>query len=40
MNVALVILIVSFTSISQVLKDVQWPEQFPFKEEYFQRFDE
>ncbi|XP_024048064.1 uncharacterized protein LOC18055536 isoform X2 [Citrus clementina] len=27
-------------AVEQVLKDVQWPEQFPFKEEYFQRFDE
>ncbi|KAL6974697.1 hypothetical protein U1Q18_028877 [Sarracenia purpurea var. burkii] len=27
-------------SIEQVLKNVEWPEQFPFKEEDFQRFDE
>ncbi|XWS70002.1 hypothetical protein CRYUN_Cryun03dG0011700 [Craigia yunnanensis] len=26
--------------ISQVLQNVEWPEQFPFKEEDFQRFDE
>ncbi|GFY98444.1 S-adenosyl-L-methionine-dependent methyltransferases superfamily protein [Actinidia rufa] len=26
--------------IEQVLKNVDWPEQFPFKEEDFQRFDE
>lgn len=24
----------------KVLKNVEWPEQFPFKEEDFQRFDE
>ncbi|KAK9677583.1 hypothetical protein RND81_11G153400 [Saponaria officinalis] len=28
------------SSINEVLKDYQWPEQFPFKEEDFQRFDE
>ncbi|XP_042492398.1 uncharacterized protein LOC122071968 [Macadamia integrifolia] len=27
-------------SVEQVLKNVEWPEQFPFKEEDFQRFDE
>ncbi|KAL9443750.1 hypothetical protein AB3S75_017015 [Citrus x aurantiifolia] len=27
-------------AVEQVLKDVQWPEQFSFKEEDFQRFDE
>ncbi|GAA0170956.1 hypothetical protein LIER_25106 [Lithospermum erythrorhizon] len=27
-------------TIEQVLKNVEWPEQFPFKEEDFQRFDE
>ncbi|KAM7515624.1 hypothetical protein LguiA_005207 [Lonicera macranthoides] len=27
-------------AVEQVLKDVEWPEQFPFKEEDFQRFDE
>ncbi|XP_031093941.1 LOW QUALITY PROTEIN: uncharacterized protein LOC115998498 [Ipomoea triloba] len=27
-------------AIEQVLKNVDWPEQFPFKEEDFQRFDE
>ncbi|KAK6944839.1 Methyltransferase type 11 [Dillenia turbinata] len=26
--------------VEEVLKNVQWPEQFPFKEEDFQRFDE
>ncbi|KAL5728816.1 hypothetical protein ACHQM5_001854 [Ranunculus cassubicifolius] len=26
--------------IEEVLKDVEWPEQFPFREEDFQRFDE
>ncbi|XP_055824926.1 uncharacterized protein LOC129893423 isoform X2 [Solanum dulcamara] len=26
--------------IEQVLKNVEWPEQFPFKDEDFQRFDE
>ncbi|CAN0838875.1 hypothetical protein LINGRAHAP2_LOCUS2385 [Linum grandiflorum] len=26
--------------VKQVLKNVDWPEQFPFKEEDFQRFDE
>ncbi|KAF9614004.1 hypothetical protein IFM89_014804 [Coptis chinensis] len=26
--------------IEEVFKDVEWPEQFPFKEEDFQRFDE
>ncbi|XP_022728899.1 uncharacterized protein LOC111284500 [Durio zibethinus] len=25
---------------SQVLQNVEWPEQFPFKDEDFQRFDE
>ncbi|XP_042501512.1 uncharacterized protein LOC122079261 isoform X4 [Macadamia integrifolia] len=29
-----------FSSVEQVLKNVEWPEQFPFKEEDFQRFDE
>lgn len=24
----------------KVLKNVEWPEQFPFKDEDFQRFDE
>ena len=24
----------------QILKNVDWPEQFPFKKEDFQRFDE
>lgn len=24
----------------KVLENVEWPEQFPFKEEDFQRFDE
>lgn len=28
------------SAIDEVLKDVQWQEQFPFKEEDFQRFDE
>ncbi|KAK7290403.1 hypothetical protein RIF29_04804 [Crotalaria pallida] len=28
------------TSVDQILKNVEWPEQFPFKEEDFQRFDE
>ncbi|GMQ06152.1 hypothetical protein CsSME_00050849 [Camellia sinensis var. sinensis] len=28
------------SAIEQVLKNVEWPEQFPFKEEDFQRFDE
>ncbi|KAL9244877.1 hypothetical protein vseg_018594 [Gypsophila vaccaria] len=28
------------SSIDEVLKDCQWPEQFPFREEDFQRFDE
>ncbi|GKV14028.1 hypothetical protein SLEP1_g24961 [Rubroshorea leprosula] len=28
------------SSIEQVLKNAEWPEQFPFKEEDFQRFDE
>ncbi|KAK4853400.1 hypothetical protein QYF36_008636 [Acer negundo] len=28
------------SDIEQVLKNVDWPEQFPFKEEDFQRFDE
>ncbi|KAG9156822.1 hypothetical protein Leryth_022738 [Lithospermum erythrorhizon] len=27
-------------TLSKVLKNVEWPEQFPFKEEDFQRFDE
>ncbi|XP_029124765.1 uncharacterized protein LOC109818871 isoform X2 [Cajanus cajan] len=27
-------------SVDQILKNVEWPEQFPFKEEDFQRFDE
>lgn len=27
-------------AVEQVLKNVEWPEQFPFKEEDFQRFDE
>ncbi|ESW24908.1 hypothetical protein PHAVU_004G171000 [Phaseolus vulgaris] len=27
-------------SVDELLKDVDWPEQFPFKEEDFQRFDE
>ncbi|TXG61549.1 hypothetical protein EZV62_012912 [Acer yangbiense] len=27
-------------AVEQVLKNVDWPEQFPFKEEDFQRFDE
>lgn len=26
--------------IYKVLENVEWPEQFPFKEEDFQRFDE
>ncbi|KAL6331173.1 hypothetical protein AAG906_009601 [Vitis piasezkii] len=26
--------------VEQILKNVEWPEQFPFKEEDFQRFDE
>ncbi|XP_043707139.1 uncharacterized protein LOC122656607 isoform X2 [Telopea speciosissima] len=28
------------SSVEQVLKNVEWPEQFPFKEEDFKRFDE
>lgn len=28
------------SSVEQVLKNVEWPEQFPFKDEDFQRFDE
>ncbi|KAI6681957.1 hypothetical protein NL676_035838 [Syzygium grande] len=28
------------SSVEQVLRNVEWPEQFPFKEEDFQRFDE
>ncbi|KAK4749593.1 hypothetical protein SAY87_027042 [Trapa incisa] len=28
------------SSVDQVLKNVEWPEQFPFKDEDFQRFDE
>ncbi|KAL2630084.1 hypothetical protein R1flu_014770 [Riccia fluitans] len=28
------------SAIPQVLKDVEWPEQFPFKQEDFQRYDE
>ncbi|KAJ8750748.1 hypothetical protein K2173_015929 [Erythroxylum novogranatense] len=28
------------SSVEEVLKNVDWPEQFPFKEEDFQRFDE
>nr|AFK34232.1 unknown [Medicago truncatula] len=27
-------------SVDQILKNVEWPEQFPFKEEDFQRYDE
>ncbi|KAM7275701.1 hypothetical protein ACFE04_017567 [Oxalis oulophora] len=27
-------------AVEEVLKDITWPEQFPFKEEDFQRFDE
>lgn len=27
-------------SVQEMLKNVEWPEQFPFKEEDFQRFDE
>lgn len=27
-------------SVDEILKNVEWPEQFPFKEEDFQRFDE
>uniref|UniRef100_A0A0R0L4J8 Methyltransferase type 11 domain-containing protein n=1 Tax=Glycine max TaxID=3847 RepID=A0A0R0L4J8_SOYBN len=27
-------------SVDEILKNVEWPEQFPFKEEEFQRFDE
>ncbi|XP_052182112.1 uncharacterized protein LOC127794879 [Diospyros lotus] len=27
-------------AVEEVLKNVEWPEQFPFKEEDFQRFDE
>lgn len=27
-------------SMMQILKNVDWPEQFPFKKEDFQRFDE
>ncbi|KAH9606357.1 hypothetical protein KSS87_023347 [Heliosperma pusillum] len=30
----------SKSAIDQVFKDYQWPEQFPFKDEDFQRFDE
>ncbi|KAK7363954.1 hypothetical protein VNO80_12239 [Phaseolus coccineus] len=28
------------SSVDELLKDVDWPDQFPFKEEDFQRFDE
>lgn len=28
------------SAVEEVFKDVEWPEQFPFKEEDFQRFDE
>ncbi|CAL0332216.1 unnamed protein product [Lupinus luteus] len=28
------------SSVDQILKNVEWPEQFPFKEEDFQRYDE
>ncbi|XP_028770262.1 uncharacterized protein LOC114727716 isoform X2 [Neltuma alba] len=28
------------SSVDELLKNVEWPEQFPFKEEDFQRFDE
>ncbi|KAF5748491.1 S-adenosyl-L-methionine-dependent methyltransferases superfamily protein [Tripterygium wilfordii] len=28
------------SSVEQALKNVEWPEQFPFKDEDFQRFDE
>lgn len=27
-------------SVDEILKNVEWPDQFPFKEEDFQRFDE
>ncbi|XP_015966393.1 uncharacterized protein LOC107490140 [Arachis duranensis] len=27
-------------SVNEILKNVEWPEQFPFKDEDFQRFDE
>ncbi|XP_044463702.1 uncharacterized protein LOC123194530 isoform X2 [Mangifera indica] len=27
-------------AVEEILKNVEWPEQFPFKEEDFQRFDE
>lgn len=29
-----------YTAFSKVLKNVEWPEQFPLKDEDFQRFDE
>ncbi|PNX99545.1 hypothetical protein L195_g022811 [Trifolium pratense] len=32
--------ITSGPSVDQILKNVEWPEQFPFKDEDFQRFDE
>nr|QTZ19544.1 S-adenosyl-L-methionine-dependent methyltransferases superfamily [Bixa orellana] len=28
------------TNVDEILKNAEWPEQFPFKEEDFQRFDE
>ncbi|KAG7984101.1 hypothetical protein I3843_04G140700 [Carya illinoinensis] len=28
------------SNVEEILKNVEWPEQFPFKEEDFQRFDE
>ncbi|KAE9585674.1 hypothetical protein Lal_00009892 [Lupinus albus] len=28
------------SSVDQILKNVEWPEQFPFKDEDFQRYDE
>ncbi|WJX30306.1 hypothetical protein P8452_18862 [Trifolium repens] len=32
--------ITSGPSVDQILKNVEWPEQFPFKDEDFQRYDE
>ncbi|KAK7314344.1 hypothetical protein VNO77_32864 [Canavalia gladiata] len=32
--------ITSGPSVDQILKNVEWPQQFPFKDEDFQRFDE
>ncbi|XP_027358182.1 uncharacterized protein LOC113867224 isoform X1 [Abrus precatorius] len=40
LNAAISVVLVFLIPILQILKNVEWPEQFPFKDEDFQRFDE